>query len=270
MTVHVSDQIDKARAHNHAAFVAYLSGGFPDVQGSIDAAKTVVDAGADIVEIGFPYSDPTMDGVIIQESGQKALERGLKRGDMFRIVEEVAKTGAAVVIMTYYNPIFVYGVENFARDLSNAGGAGLITPDLIPEEAGEWIDASTAYDLDRIFLVAPTSTDERIKKTVDATRGFVYAASRMGVTGLQTSVESSAEDLVRRTREAGAPNVCVGIGVSNREQAQEVGRYADGVIVGSALVQALVKNDGDTAAGLRELRQVAEDIATGAHTTREG
>lgn len=270
MTVYVSDQINKARAQDHAAFVAYLSGGFPDVQGSIDAAKTVIDAGADIVEIGFPYSDPTMDGLVIQEAGKKALERGLKRGDMFRIVEEVATTGAAVVIMTYYNPIFVYGVDNFARDLANAGGAGLITPDLIPEEAGEWIEASNTYDLDRIFLVAPTSTDERIKKTVDASRGFVYAASRMGVTGVQTSIESDAEQLVRRTHAAGATNVCVGIGVSNREQAREVGQYADGVIVGSALVQALVKHDGDTKAGLRELRQVAEDIAAGAHSIREG
>ncbi|MDP9805508.1 tryptophan synthase alpha chain [Trueperella bonasi] len=269
MTVYVVDQIERARANNHAAFIAYLSGGFPDVQGSIDAAKTVIDAGADIVEIGFPYSDPTMDGVIIQESGQKALERGLKRGDMFHIVEEVAQTGAAVVIMTYYNPIFVYGVDNFARDLANAGGAGLITPDLIPEEAGDWIEASDKYDLERIFLVAPTSTDERIKKTVDATRGFVYAASRMGVTGVQTSVESSAEALVRRTRKAGAKNVCVGIGVSNREQALEVSRYADGVIVGSALVKTLVDNDGDKEAGLRELRKAAEDIAAGAHAIRE-
>ena len=133
----------------------------------------MVDAGADIVEIGFPYSDPTMDGLVIQEAGKKALERGLKRGDMFRIVEEVATTGAAVVIMTYYNPIFVYGVDNFARDLANAGGAGLITPDLIPEEAGEWIEASNTYDLDRIFLVEATSADERIKKAVDATRGVV-------------------------------------------------------------------------------------------------
>ncbi|VEI12388.1 tryptophan synthase subunit alpha [Trueperella bialowiezensis] len=268
MTVYVADKIDAARNNNHAAFIAYLSGGFPSVQASIDAAKAVVDAGADIIEIGFPYSDPTMDGVIIQESGQKALDRGLKRADMFRIVEEIAATGAAVAIMTYYNPVFVYGVDNFARDLANAGGAGLITPDLIPEEAGEWIEASNKYDLDRIFLVAPTSTDERIKKTVDATRGFVYAASRMGVTGLRSSVESSAEQLVQRTRAAGAENVCVGIGVSNRQQAEEVAQYADGVIVGSALVQTLVNNDGNTSAGLRELHAVASDIAAGAHTKR--
>lgn len=268
MTVYVADRIEQARNNNHAAFIAYLSGGFPSVQGSIDAAKTVVDAGADIVEIGLPYSDPTMDGPIIQTSGLMALQRGLKRGHMFHIVEEVAKTGAAVVIMTYYNPIFVYGVDNFARDLANAGGAGLITPDLIPEEAGEWIAASDHYDLERIFLVAPSSTDERIKKTVDATRGFVYAASRMGITGLQSRLESSAEELVRRTRAAGATNVCVGIGVSNREQAEEVGQYADGVIVGSALVNALVQRDGDPTTGLRELRAVAQDIAAGAHTLR--
>ncbi len=269
MTVYAADQIAKARENNHAAFIAYLSGGFPDIEGSVDAIKTVIDAGADIVELGFPYSDPTMDGPIIQEAGQKALARGLKRGDMFRIVEKVADLGTAIVIMTYFNPIFVYGADNFARDLANAGGAGLITPDLIPEEAGDWIDASKAHDLERIFLVAPTSTDERIKITVDASRGFVYAASRMGVTGLQSSVDISTKDLVKRTRAAGAENVCVGIGVSNRDQATQVGQYSDGVIVGSALVDALLKLDGDKVNGLRELRAVAEDIAAGAHTLRE-
>ena len=267
MSVHSAEVIDRCKANGHSAFVAYLPVGFPDVQTSIDAAKTVVDAGADIVELGFPYSDPTMDGAVIQTAAQMALNNGLHRGDVFRAVEAVAETGAAVLVMTYYNPVFRYGVENFARDLANAGGAGLITPDLIPEEAGEWITAADKYGLDKVFLVAQTSRPERLKLTAEASRGFVYAASRMGVTGVQQAIDNQAQALVERTRAAGAERVCMGIGVSDHDQAVEVGAYADGVIVGSALVKALLDHldDGD---GLKHLAATARSIADGAHTLR--
>ncbi|QOR48651.1 tryptophan synthase subunit alpha [Trueperella pecoris] len=269
MNVLSADKIEQARANNHAAFIAYLSAGYPDVDFSIDVARAVVEAGADVVEVGFPYSDPTMDGAIIQESGQKALERGVKRADVFRMVEAVADAGAAAVVMSYYNPVFRYGVDNFARDLANAGGAGLIIPDIIPEECGEWIEASDSYGLERVFLVAPTTSDERLKITAKATRGFVYAASRMGVTGLQKEIAPSTASLVERTRAAGARNVCVGIGVSNRDQAYEVGRYADGVIVGSAIIRGLIDNEGDRAGSLRQVRSLTADIASGAHSPKE-
>lgn len=268
MNTHAGDVIDRCLAEGRPAFVAYLPVGFPSVDDSIAAARALVDAGADIIELGFPYSDPTMDGAVIQAAAQQALERGVHRADMFKAVEAVAATGAATLIMTYYNPIFRYGVDNFARDMANAGGAGLITPDLIPEEAGEWITAADAHDLDKVFLVAPSSTDERIKLTADASRGFVYAASRMGVTGVQNAVGSDAESLVARTRKAGAQRVCVGIGVSNGEQARQVGGYADGVIVGSALVKALLENDGDTTAGIDAMVRVATDIAQGVRVAK--
>lgn len=231
--------IDQARARGEAALVAYLPVGYPDVATSVRAAKAVVDGGADIVELGLPYSDPGMDGPVIQAAAQQALDGGVRTRDVLTAVEQVAATGAAVVVMTYWNPVLRYGVDAFARDLAAAGGAGLITPDLIPDEAAEWSAAADAHGLDRIFLVAPSSTDARLKMTAAASRGFVYAASTMGVTGMRTSVDANARELVARTRAAGGERVCVGLGVSTGAQATEIAGYADGVIVGSALVRAL-------------------------------
>lgn len=259
--------IDKAKAENHTAFIGYLMAGYPSVDDSITAAKTLVDAGADIIELGFPYSDPTMDGRAIQRAAQGALNRGVHRSHVFQIVEELAKTGVAILVMTYYNPVFHYGVDNFARDLQNAGGAGLITPDLIPEEAADWIAAADAKDLEHIFLVAPSSSQERLEITTKASKGFVYAASRMGITGLRDSIGIHSAELVARTRAAGAERVCVGVGVSNAQQAQEVGQYADGVIVGTALVKPLVENP-DPKVGIAKMREIAVDIVNGAHSAR--
>ena len=177
----------------------------------------------------------------------------------------MAATGAAVLVMTYFNPVLRYGVDRFARDLAAAGGAGLITPDLIPDEAAEWLAASDAHGLDRVFLVAPSSTDARLAMTARACRGFVYAASTMGVTGARASVDTHARELVARTRAAGAERVCVGLGVSTGEQAAEIAEFADGVIVGSAFVRTLMRADGDRTAGLRDLGVLAEEIAAGAH-----
>ncbi|GAA1636427.1 tryptophan synthase subunit alpha [Georgenia ruanii] len=258
--------IDAAKARGGAALVGYLPVGFPDVDTSVRAARQLVAAGADVIELGLPYSDPGMDGETIQRATQAALDGGTRTADVLRAVEQVAQTGAAVLVMTYYNPVYRYGVDRFARDLAAAGGAGLITPDLIPDEAGEWIAASDAHGLDRVFLVAPSSTDARLRLTAGACRGFVYAASTMGVTGARTAVDTHARGLVARTREAGGePRVCVGLGVSNRAQAAEIAQYADGVIVGSALVRTLMRPDGDTAAGLRDLTALTEELATGAH-----
>lgn len=267
MTSQTATKIESLRDEGRAAFMSYLPVGFPDVAGSVDAVRTVIDAGADIVELGVPYSDPVMDGSVIQRATQAALAGGVRLRDLFAVVEQVAGAGVPIVVMTYFNPVLAYGVDAFARDLAAAGGAGVITPDLIPDEGGEWIEASHTHDLDRIFLVAPSSTPERLELTAKASRGFVYAASTMGVTGERTTVGGQAEELVARTREAGAPRVCVGLGVSNGEQAAEVGRYADGVIVGSALVRPLVEAS-DKPAGLRALRTVAEDLAHGVRIAR--
>ncbi|MPV38954.1 tryptophan synthase subunit alpha [Georgenia subflava] len=257
--------IDAAKARGGAALVGYLPVGFPDVATSVRAAKTLVSAGAEVIELGLPYSDPGMDGEVIQRAAQAALDGGTRTADVLRAVEQVAATGAAVLVMTYWNPVHRYGVDRFARDLAAAGGAGLITPDLIPDEAGEWIAASDAHGLDRVFLVAPSSTDARLAMTAEACRGFVYAASTMGVTGARTSVDTHARELVGRTRQAGAERVCVGLGVSTREQAAEIAEYSDGVIVGSAFVRTLAREDGDVDAGLRDLAALGEQLAAGAH-----
>lgn len=255
-----ADKIDAARARGGAAFVAYLPAGYPDAQASADAAIAVVESGADIIELGFPYSDPGMDGSLIQAATQEALAKGFKMKQLFAIVEQVAATGAAVEVMTYFNPIFRYGVNDFARDFANAGGAGLITPDLVPDEAGEWIAAADAYELDKIFLVAPSSRPERLQLVADSCRGFVYAASTMGVTGARATVDNRARQLVADTRAHGAERVCVGLGVSTGAQAAEIAEFADGVIVGSALIAAL--KDDPT---LGKLRTLATDIAAGSH-----
>ena len=257
-----ADRLDKVRAEGRSALVGYLPVGFPDVATSVAAVRTMIDAGVDVVELGVPYSDPVMDGPVIQRAVEQALAGGVRVADTLRAVEAVASTGVPILVMTYWNPVLRYGVGAFARDLAAAGGAGLITPDLIPDEAAEWMAASDANGLDRVFLVAPSSTVERLALVARASRGFVYAASTMGVTGARATVGAHAEALVADARLAGAQRVCVGLGVSTAAQAAEVARYADGVIVGSAFVRAL-QDATSTAAGLRDLADVVGGLAAG-------
>lgn len=254
----LADVFAQVRAENRAAFIAYYPAGYPTVDGSVDAIKAIVDAGADIVEVGLPYSDPMMDGPTIQEAANIALAEGFRIRDLFRVVREVTDAGGNCVTMTYWNPILQYGPEKFAEDFAAAGGLGAIIPDLIPEEAGRWLAAAEKHGLDTIFLVAPSSSNERIALTAGASGGFVYATSHMGVTGALSAVDSAAGVLVSRTREFTDLPVCVGLGVSNGEQAAEIAGFADGVIVGSALIKAatagrdeLVALAGELAAGVR-------------------
>ena len=255
------DAVDAALAQGRSALVGYLPVGFPDLDGSVAAARALVTGGCDIVELGLPYSDPLMDGPVIQEAVDAALKAGTRTRDVLAAVEQVAATGAAVLVMTYWNPIDRYGVDRFAADLASAGGCGLITPDLIPDEAGDWLAASDAQDLERVFLVAPSSTDERLRSTAAASRGWIYAASTMGVTGVRSQVGERAQGLVERTRAAGAPRVCVGLGVSTGDQAATVAAYGDGVIVGSAFVRALA--DKGPAGVERLAGELAEGVRRG-------
>lgn len=272
MESHTGTMFSRLKAENRPAFIGYLPYGFPDPESSADALTTMVRHGVDMVEIGLPYSDPVMDGPVIQAASQIALNAGEKIAGVFNAVEAVAEAGGVPLIMSYWNLIYHYGVDRFARDFSNAGGAGLITPDLVPDEAGEWIEASDRYGLDRVFLVSPDSTNERLSIVARNARGFVYAAARMGVTGERDDIGTSPETLVARTRSAGAGNVCVGIGVSTPEQGAIVGRYADGVIVGSALVHTLLDDTGrgtlPLKAGLSALAVKTEQIAEGVHNAR--
>jgi tryptophan synthase alpha chain len=224
--------------------------------------KVMVDSGCDIIEVGLPYSDPVMDGPTIQAAAQRALEGGTRTTDVLRTVEAVAATGTPTVVMTYWNPVERYGVDRFANDLSGAGGAGLITPDLTPDSAHEWITAADTHDLDKVFLVAPSSTQERLRLTAQACRGFVYATAVMGVTGARTSTSELAGPLVARTREVTDLPVGVGLGVSDGDQAAEVAAYADAVIVGSAFVRTLLDAE-DGSAGLRALATLTADLADG-------
>ncbi|MFZ1287227.1 MAG: tryptophan synthase subunit alpha [Candidatus Phosphoribacter sp.] len=253
--------LQRCRAEGRAALVGYLPVGFPSVAGSIEAMVAMVAAGADIVEVGVPYSDPLMDGPVIQRATEAALAAGTRVEDAFAAVRAVTDAGAAAYVMTYWNLVLRRGVERFAAELAAAGGSGLITPDLIPDEAARWLAAAQAHNLDRVFLVAPSSTPERLTIATSACRGFVYAASTMGVTGTRETVGSAAEAVVERTRAVTELPVCVGLGVSNQAQAADVARFADGVIVGSALVRALGEG------GIPALETLTRQLAAG---VREG
>ncbi|WP_396909573.1 tryptophan synthase subunit alpha [Mycolicibacterium sp.] len=252
----LAELFDGCRAEGRAALIGYLPTGFPDVQTSISAMTAMVESGCDLVEVGVPYSDPGMDGPTIAAATEAALAGGVRVRDTLAAVEAISNAGGRAVVMTYWNPVLRKGVDTFARDLASAGGYGLITPDLIPEEAVDWVAAAEEHNLDRIFLVAPSSTPERLAATVNASRGFVYAASTMGVTGARDVVSNAAPELVRRVKEVSDIPVGVGLGVRSGAQAAEIGAYADGVIVGSALVSALGE-------GLDVVRRLTEELANG-------
>jgi tryptophan synthase alpha chain len=260
VTSAVTEAFGKAGTDNRAALVGYLPAGFPSVAGAIEAALAMAQAGADVIEVGLPYSDPLMDGPVIAEAVHRALAAGTRVADVLRTVEAVAAAGVPVLVMTYWNPVDRYGVRAFARDLAAAGGSGLITPDLTIEEAGSWLDASDEYALDRVFLVAPSSTGERVAKIARACRGFVYAASLMGITGTRDAVSADASGLVGRIREHTDLPVAVGLGVSNGTQAAQVAGFADGVIVGSAFVRRLLDDQGVPA-----IRELTSELAASVH-----
>jgi tryptophan synthase alpha chain len=240
-----------------SSLIGYLPAGFPTVDGSKSLLKAMIDGGCDLVEVGVPYSDPVMDGPTIQAAADQALANGFRLRHVFEVVEAVAAAGGKAVVMSYWNPIYHYGVDRFARDLAAAGGLGIITPDLVPDEAEEWMAASQAHGLDRIFLVAPSSTEERIAMTAAASSGFLYATSVMGVTGARDAVGGAAAELVRRVRTHTDLPVGVGLGVKSGAQAAELAGFADAVIVGSAFVTRCA--DGES--GVAELaKELAEGV----------
>ena len=270
MSAGISGRTFQAAAEQgRKALVAYYPVGFPDVPGSLDVLRALCgeggEPGADLIEIGLPYSDPVMDGVVIQRAGTRALARGVRTRDVFTAVETVANTGTTPVVMTYWNLVDRYGVDAFARDLAAAGGAGLITPDLVPDEASDWFEASDEHGLDRIFLVSPSSSDERIVATAKACRGWMYATAVMGVTGTRTASSSAAPELVTRIRALATDTlVGVGLGVSNGDQAADVATFADGVIVGSAFIKpALAADDAGNPGDLSGIRAVLTDLVAG-------
>lgn len=258
----LDEVLARTRAEGRAALVAYWPAGFPSKSQSIAAIETMIEAGADIVEVGLPYSDPVMDGATIQAAAGTALEAGTRVTDVFDVVRASVAAGAATVVMTYWNPVERFGVAKFAQELAAAGGSGLITPDMIPDEADEWTEASDAHGLNRIYLVAPSSTDERLAMTANEASGFVYATAVMGVTGGRASTSSLAPTLVARLRQVTDKPVGVGLGVSNGDQAREVAAFADAVIIGSALINCVLHADSE-AEGLTELARLTRELRAG-------
>lgn len=258
MSRFVADTIEAGRESGRGTLIGYLPVGFPDLATSVDAAVTLIEHGFDAVELGVPYSDPVMDGPAIQAATLRALASGFRLRDVFTAVERVrARVDAPVLVMTYWNPVMQYGAEQFAEQLAAAGGAGLITPDVTPDADTGWIEISERTGLERVFLAAPSSTDARLELTVGASRGFVYTVSTMGITGARADLDLTARELTGRLRAVGAERCCVGIGISTPEQVREVLGYADGAIVGSALVSALA--DG----GLPALADLADRLSSG-------
>lgn len=259
--------VDAAKAEGRAALIGYLPVGYPSVDASCRAIAAMVEAGVDGVEVGLPYSDPSMDGPTVQAAAEAALKSGFRVRDVFAGVRAAAEAGAPAVVMSYYNPLLQYGLERFADDLVAAGGSGVILPDLTPDNASEWLDIAAERGLESTFLVAPSSTQERIHFTVEATTGFLYATAVMGVTGERATIGAEAERLVRDSRAAGATTVCVGIGVTTGDHAAQVASYADGVIVGSALVRTLLDNENEADA-LAALRDKVAELCAGVRGER--
>ena len=258
----LSDAFAAAREEDRALLIGYLPAGFPSYDGGVAAITAMVEGGVDAIEIGLPYSDPMMDGPVVQAAVDQALRGGVKIGDVMRTVKAVAALGVPTLVMSYWNPIERYGVDRFATDLAAAGGVGVITPDLIPDEAGPWLAAVDAAGLDPVFLTAPSSTDERIKIVAEVGRGFIYAASTMGITGTRSEVGARAGELVSRMRAFTDTPIAVGLGVSNGQQAAQIAGFADGVIVGSAFVRRLLDASSEQA-GLDAVRALAAELADG-------
>ncbi len=261
MSTPLDDLFVKVRTENRAALIGYLPAGFPTQQGCIDALIAMVEGGVDAIEIGFPYSDPVMDGPVIQAAADTSLRNGTGAMEVFATIDAISKI-APTVVMTYWNPIERYGVDKFLSDIKKHGGSGVITPDLTIEESSDWIIASSEHATNRIYVVAPSTSDDRLRKVTEATTGFIYAASLMGVTGTRTSVSSSARDLVARLRTVTELPIAVGLGVSTPEQAHEVAQYADGVIVGSAFIR-LLQESSSSVDGMNRVRALARELSKG-------
>jgi tryptophan synthase alpha chain len=224
--------------------VAYLTAGDPDLKTTLAIALAAIDAGADVIELGVPFSDPLADGPVIQRASERALKHGTKLTDVLALAKELraARPQAGLVIFTYYNPVLRFGLEKFCAAAEEAGVDGVLVTDMIVEEAGEYLACLERHKLAPIFLAAPTSPDARLERIAAVSKGFVYAISRVGITGTQQSLAGDAEQLVTRLRKYTKLPIAVGFGVSNAEHFAAVGQFADAAVVGSALVATIEKS----------------------------
>ncbi|HUL54933.1 MAG TPA: tryptophan synthase subunit alpha [Opitutaceae bacterium] len=261
----IAQAFARARARNRAAFVAYLCAGDPDFDTSLAACRAVLAGGVDLLELGVPFSDPLADGLTNQLAAQRALAAGMTSARVF----ELARTLRAehpetpLVFYTYFNLVLARGVEAYVRAAKAAGVDGMLTLDLPPEEAGEVLAASRAHDFKNIFLVAPTTSDRRIPRIAAAASGFIYYVSREGVTGMRETVAGGIPEAVARIRAHTSLPVAVGFGLSRRDQVSAVARCADGVVVGSALVNCIQEHLGDRRRIVARLSAVVQELAAG-------
>jgi tryptophan synthase alpha chain len=241
----ISLAFNKAKSEGRAALMPYFTLGFPNPALSLDVLQAIAESGADLIELGVPFSDPLADGPTIQRSTQAALEQGMTASRCLEMVSELRARGVRqpLLLMGYYNPILAYGVSRFVASAAEAGADGFIVPDLPPEEAGEMESACRAHSLALVYLLAPTSTPERIAAVAARTWGFVYLVSLTGVTGARSALAADLQDFVSRVRSMTGAPLAVGFGISTPDQARAVGGMADGVIVGSALIDAVERSD---------------------------
>lgn len=250
----LADVFARGRAEQRALLMPFLVCGYPDAATFVACAAAAGEAGGDVLEVGIPFSDPIMDGPVIAAASTRVLEQGLRVDAAFDLLQRASDAfGGPVVAMTYYNLLLRRGLPRFAADCAAAGVNGVIVPDLTPEESLPWNVACEQNGISTIYLASSTSSDVRLARIAQTSEGFVYAASTLGVTGVRASLSTGARDLVERIRKATTKPVAVGIGVSTPEQAAEVATYADGVIVGSALIKAIDDSPADPAAGVRAL-----------------
>ncbi|CAB4689304.1 MAG: tryptophan synthase subunit alpha [Actinobacteria bacterium] len=246
-------------SRNEPALVGYFPAGYPTAEESVAACVAMCDEGIDVLELGVPYSDPVMDGLVIQVATEQALANGFKLSNFFETLKAItSQVSTPVLVMSYWNPILQYGVRRFAEDLKAAGASGLITPDLIPDEASDWLAISDELELERVFLATPSSSAKRLEQVAQVSRGFIYAVSTMGITGAREDLDAKARAVVSGVKATGTQvPVCVGIGISTSDQVNEVNSYADGAIVGSVFIKAY--RDG----GIDALRKVVHELKAG-------
>ena len=262
MSTALEKLFEKTKQEKRAALIGYLPAGYPNQKSSAKIIKAMIDGGVDAIEIGFPYSDPVMDGPVIQAASEEAIKNGAGVDEVFDLLQTTAALGTPSVIMSYWSPIEQYGVANFAKKVAQMGGSGVITPDLTIEESEDWQNESTDNSINRIYVVAPSTTDQRLADVTAKCSGFIYAASLMGVTGTRDAVSGNARSLVERIRKVSKTPVAVGLGVSTKTQAQEVAQYADGVIVGSAFIK-IIQEHGSGRNGLKKVKQLAKSLSEG-------
>jgi tryptophan synthase alpha chain len=254
----------QCRATRRAAFVAYVCAGDPDFETSVEVCRSLVEGGVDILELGVPFSDPLADGLTNQLAAQRALEGGMTAARVFELVRRVRSfSDAPIVFYTYYNLVYANGVDAYFREARAAGVDGILTLDLPPEEAGEVLAAGKAHGVDTVFIVAPTTPDVRISRIAAVTTGFLYYVSREGVTGVRDQVAGNIPDALKRIRAQTSLPTVVGFGIGTRAQVAEVAAHADGVVVGSALVNCIRDNLGNRAAIPGVIRARATDLAAG-------